>query len=372
MSLTAMRSAIPRLSTPALMWAWFGAVVVLAILAGAVSLGAARSSAEAARTIGRDAEPSVALGLDIAATLGATDAFALADSLTDNGGAVGTSAPFRKALLHIGDDSIEAARNITYGEDEAIPLRRLGRFVQMYEEAIVEARRTPAGNGWLLGRRLAWASRVARELAAPQARALADVNAARLNEIYDGYQGSATIQIVAVAVGYLLLLGGLVGLQLWLARRMRRLVNPLLVVASLVVVGGGVWVVSAIAAQRGDLRTAKADAYDSLSALFQAKSYAYALRADVSRWLVDPDDRVAAASAIAGDFAALARDDFRRADVRAAVTKRLNEALALETAGEREQAAAHTPDIGGLLGAELRTSPSASTNASRRAPASRC
>jgi hypothetical protein len=145
----------------------------------------------------------------------------------------------------------------------------------------------------------------------------------------------------------------LIGLEVWLAGRMRRILNPSLLAATLVAGIGAVWVVSAIAAQRAELRTAKSDAYDSLHALFQAESSAYALKADVSLWLLEPDGRPEASAAIDREFGALASVDLRRPEVSGPLARQLDEALVLENSHEPERSAARTPHIGGLLGKEL-------------------
>ena len=114
-------------TTPARLMQAVLAIVAMAMLAGGLALWAAASISEAARTIGKDAEPSVALALRMAATLGDMDAAALGDSLTDGGATTGTSRRFNDGVEQLSADLVEAARNVTYGEAEAAPLRELQR-----------------------------------------------------------------------------------------------------------------------------------------------------------------------------------------------------------------------------------------------------
>ena len=348
-----MTVARQRLSTPRLLVLCLIGIPVLAFLVGAFALSVAGSAGQAARTIGRDAEPSVALGLRIATTLGEMNSEALGDSLADGGKAAGTSARYRGGLARLGDDLVEASRNITYGEAEAGPLRALEAAVHMYAEAVVEARGTMSGSRWLFTQRMKWAERVSSDFAVPQALALVKANHDQLEKVYGDYRATAGFQILGVAATLGLLLAALVGVQFWLMRRTRRLLNPLLLASSLCVVIGGVWVVENITAQRADIRVAKSDAYDSLNPLFQAKSKVYALKADVALWLLDPETRAQSSAALKSDLAALTTAELGPTASAATPLTRLDQALALERQGRSEEAAAATPHIGGLLGKEL-------------------
>ena len=245
--------------------------LLLALLCGlaAASLsGAAASIGTTVRTIGADAEPSVALALRMTDTLATMDAAALGDALTDGGAAAGTSAAFRTATLSLATSLVEAARNITYGEAEAAPLRALTRWTLAYQEAVAEARTLGQGDAWVTIQRVRWASRVNRGFAAPEAGALAQVNADVLERQYAAYR-SGSLLLGAITVGsFMLLVLALGGVQLWLARRMRRVVNPGLAAATLIAGLAGAWFGIAVLTERADLSAAKADAYDSLHVLF--------------------------------------------------------------------------------------------------------
>jgi hypothetical protein len=87
------------------------------------------------------------------------------------------------------------------------------------------------------------------------------------------------------------LIGLLVGLQVFLTRRTRRLVNPALLGATLVallLVGRLVWILNA---ETSDLKVAKQDAFDSVHALWQARAIAYDANGDESLYLLPGFDR---------------------------------------------------------------------------------
>ena len=285
----AARIAPASLSTPAIIRRCMALLLVLAALALAGSLWASSAARDAAQTIGRDAEPSVALALRMAATLSDMDAAALADSLTDSGGATGTSLRFFESRDRLAHDLIEAARNVTYGEAEAGPLRALLRQVVLYQQAVTEARYIGAGDRYITLRRVQWASRVNRNFAIPEAQALAAANAQELERRYGIYRTGSLLHGLGAGVGgFALLTIALVLVQRWLTGRTRRILNPGLAGATLVTVAGGLWFAVAVLTTRNDLRIAKSDAYDSLHVLFEAKAAANSLRSSASLWLLDP------------------------------------------------------------------------------------
>ncbi len=329
------------------------AVVVLAVLAGGVVLWAAQSIGDAARTVGRDAEPSVALALGMTATLSDMNAAAIGDSLTDTGGATGTSRQFRDGTVRLSGDLVEAARSITYGEAEAAPLRALQQALAMYGEAVVESRYIGAGDAWITSRRVQWASRVNREFAAPAAQALADANARVLEDRYASYQGRWLPGAAGGFIALAALAAVLVLAQVWLARRTRRLVNPALAAATALCAMTALWFGSQALSAHGTIRTAKQDAYDSLHVLFEAKSAVSAMRADMSLWLLDPSVRAEAQQRIAAAEQSLIGEASHDPAAQRALTAALPAALAAEQAGDPGRARAQVPATGGLLGTEL-------------------
>ncbi len=340
-------------TTPGWLRRGAGVIVLLAALAAAASLWAGSRIGDAAQTIGRDAEPSVALALRMSATLGDLDAAALADALTDGGAAIGTSVQFADGLRALTADLVLAAQNITYGEAEAGPIRELQRALIAYEQAVVEARAAGQDDPWLMSHRLQWASRVDRDRAVPQAEALADVNADQLERRYASYRATSLIYGLAGFLAFGMLVAALLAMQIWLARRVRRVVNPLLAAATLAAGLGGLWFGATVLTERADLRAAKFDAYDSLHVLFEAKAAANRLRAEMSLWLLDPAARVNAQAGMDAAAHAMIGTDLGRPDLVQQLHAGLQAALALERQGRPDAALAAAPKPGGLLGAEL-------------------
>jgi hypothetical protein len=85
-----------------------------------------------------------------------------------------------------------------------------------------------------------------------------------------------------------LLIVVLIALQLHLATRFRRLVNPALAAATVLAVAFTAVAAARLGAESGQLRVAKQDAFDSVQALTLARAVSYDANADESRYLVDP------------------------------------------------------------------------------------
>jgi hypothetical protein len=122
----------------------------------------------------------------------------------------------------------------------------------------------------------------------PTVGSLTNVSNGELTATYQTGRDTSLGGAAAVAgVGALLVLA-LVVLQVFLARRYRRMVNPALAAATLLAV-----VFTAVAATRlsgtsDDLTVAKQSAFGSIIALTQARAVSYGANADESRYLVDP------------------------------------------------------------------------------------
>jgi hypothetical protein len=353
MSALTMVLARGAVTTPARLVRAMAGITLAALLAAAVTLWAAGSIGDAARTIGRDAEPSVALALRMAATLADMDAAALEDSLIDGGAATGTSARFRADMAALAADIVEAARNITYGDAEAGPLKELIASVVRYEEAVATARMVASGGAWFTTRRVQWASVVARDIAIPAAEALAAANAAELEQRYAEYRASSLTLGGAAFAAFAVLFAVLLGVQAWLAARMRRLINPPLAAATVLTAACGLWLGISVLTERADLRAAKADAYDSLHVLFEAKAATAAMRAAASLWLLDPATRADAQAHIAAAAHALIETDLADPGAARALLTALRRVLTLEMDGAAAEALAQAPHPGGLLGTEL-------------------
>jgi CHASE3 domain sensor protein len=122
----------------------------------------------------------------------------------------------------------------------------------------------------------------------PAAQGLIDRNSEILDRTYnDQRERILTVRTWLMTIG-LALLGALIVLQVYLARRYHRLINPALAVATVLAAGLAISGITLTSDGAEYLRVAKKDAFDSVLALNRARAISYDANADESRYLVDP------------------------------------------------------------------------------------
>jgi hypothetical protein len=118
-----------------------------------------------------------------------------------------------------------------------------------------------------------------------------DLDKANNDELEREYEhkgrDSAAARFFIALVG-LAALALLVWSQIFLSRRMRRTLNPALLVATLLTLGWTVYAFASMAREAHDLKVAKQDAFTSIHALWRARATAYAAHGSESRYLLDP------------------------------------------------------------------------------------
>ena len=339
-------------ATPGRIALCFAAVVLALLVALATNLQVAAGAGSAIRTIGTDAEPSVVLALRIGATVADMDAAAADDALGGGFPAAGTSRRWRDDKTVLDALLVQASRNITYAA-ETTALEGLLRWVGQYQGSLAEVRGAfEPGRPFVATQRLQWSHRVLAEFVQPEADALAAANRAPLESAYAEYMVSAILSGVAGVGSAVLAVVVLVAVQVFLWRRTRRLFSPALALATLVALALAAWLATAALREREDIRSAKADCYDSLDPLYAAKGVAAAANADLSYWLLDPATRAAQSAALDAHARALLGLDARNRAA-AQFLASLATAQQLERDGRAAAALASVPPVDGLLGKEL-------------------
>ena len=302
-------------------------VLVLAIVLGAHVHRAAM------RTVGLDAAPSIVAAQHIKAALADMDADEanemLARPLTADAATNGMAkrAPEADAAL------LEAAKNVTY-EAEKQPIETLqvtggiyNRLVEQTEDlhdaqpdAPVYVPSAEVVNGYRAD------AMIMDNALLPAADDLDAANNVELQQTYHQEAIDSALTTVFVVVAWLTVLGALVWLQMYLSRRTRRTVNPLLALATVLLLGLGVYALGGMLSEQHELKIAKEDSFESVHALWQARAIAYQLKGEESRYLLD--------TARAGDYARTFADDANRlAKLPAGMS--YEELVARESTGEK-------------------------------------
>jgi hypothetical protein len=241
----------------------------------------------AMQTVAVDAAPSIISAQNIKTAMADMDA-SLANELLGKPGEMAAEFKIyeqrrKEAATHL----IDAAKNITFeGERELIEGLQidLGTFEAKAQRARDLHERNDRGS--VDAYREAADVMDARLLY--HAGQLDEVNFSHLKGNYDDHAHTSNTS------GFLLMLMGaalvfvLIGVQRFLTQKMHRILNPLLVLTTLVAGGFVLYTLSVMGTERENLKIAREDAFISIHALLKARAVAYSAHAVESRYLLDP------------------------------------------------------------------------------------
>jgi hypothetical protein len=269
-----------------LRYGWY-ATWAISLLLIAISILGVRQQRQAIETVGKNAAPSIITAQQLRDSFADIDASLANELLLKPGEDRQALADFEINRKKIADRLVDAAKNITYPDEEKIikglQLNGSGYFLKLQEAR--DARRRNDAIGALNIYRSA-ASLVDRDIL-PKAEELDRVNSTELQTSYDSNSVTNGGIALLIAVVGLVQIGLLVWIQLFLYKRMRRVLNlPLLGASAISIVFLG-YALTALLGAADDLRVAKEDAFESMYTLRQARALSYMANADESRYLLD-------------------------------------------------------------------------------------
>ncbi len=255
-----------------------------------LSIVGVRSQRYALQTVGKDAAPSILTAQQLRDSFADLDASLANELLSKPGDNRQPLANFEINQKKIADRLVAAAKNITYPAEEQIvqTLQLKSSDYLLYLQSARDAHQRGDKIGALNIYRSA-ASLMDREIL-PQAEQLDRVNSQELESTYDrqSFSNGAIALIIAVIGLVQVILLAIV--QIFLYRRMRRVLNlPLLgamVISSILFIH----TMNSILSATSNLKVAKQDAFNSIHNLRQARALSYMANADESRYLLDTAD----------------------------------------------------------------------------------
>ncbi|MGC0155226.1 hypothetical protein ACPRNU_22430 [Chromobacterium vaccinii] len=262
------------------------AALALVLLAAVAGLGAWLSVRDVMQTVGRDAAPSIIAAQDIRTALADAHTQIVNVLLAGESDSGPSALAFRQSIAKANDHLVSAAQNITYGEEERLPILATMGHLAEYQRLIgrtLAQRGDPAA--------LLQADALMRERILPQARQLDQTNEKHLNQAYADERRLARgwTYLFVATTGLLALL--LLETQLFLARRFRRRLSPVLLAGLLAMLTAAGGFLSCGAEIGHQMKVAKEDAFDSVYLLAQSKAWAYLANAQQSIYLLLPPGR---------------------------------------------------------------------------------
>jgi hypothetical protein len=256
-------------------------VIIAALFYAALSLSFYSYLEKAAHSIGHETEPSIIAAQNVRGLLG--DAHAnLADAFLLKEPQDGDHwRAYRDDMADVHDVLLDASQNITFGESERGPILTIMQDVGAYERLVGEA--IDQGDGASLDE----ADALMRDKLLPAAVALDEANFGPLTRTWEDFTAHATSEIVIILLGSVTLLGILVFAQVFMFRKTRRILNPGLLLASVVFILSTVFLAFSCVHIRNTMRVAKEDAFDSIHYLWQTRAEAYAANVETSFLLLE-------------------------------------------------------------------------------------
>ena len=187
--------------------------------------------------------------------------------------------------------TVSEADNSAAEQELSLVLDRIGQYEALAADALLASQQAHSAGGRPPAAAVGYLRQATDLMQAsilPSVESLAEVGASRLDGAYQRGRTAALTGIVWAIVAGLLLTATLITLQLYLAARFRRLLNPALATATALALVFAAVTAGRLGAESGQLKVAKQDAFGSIQALGLTRAVSYDANADESRYLADP------------------------------------------------------------------------------------
>ncbi|HXA46738.1 MAG TPA: hypothetical protein VNW52_03835 [Burkholderiaceae bacterium] len=297
---------------PRQLWVRQAIIVSIALLVAFVGLKTYWAYANVVQTIGKDSVPSIVAAEKIRTQLADAHTNIVNAFLTKEQDDSGPSRQaYNKSIASAYDSLVEAAQNITYGDDERRPILAVLTQLSDYERMIGKAEEarahesnrvdaTDAGDAQLIGR----ADSLMREHILPSVVALDQANFKHLDAAFTEGRKTARQWLVGFIALALVLGAVMLETQLKLYASFRRIVNPPMAIGLTVFAVSLLMFCVYAANTLSEIRLAKEDAFDSVHALSKTKAIAYTANAQESVYLLQRDKSAKALQTIGFNDAA--------------------------------------------------------------------
>lgn len=287
-ALTVSNKISEKLTTPQIlkrgMYATWGASLLLLV----ATITGVQGQRQAIKTVGKDATPSIITAQRLKDAMAGMDANAASELLVPSGQNPDAVKGYEERRQKAAERLVAAAENITFDKKERDPINKMQLGIGEYIAKIQQARDAHArgdAKATLLAYRAA--AEIMDNRLIPAADALDKANFDELERSYAQQRTASSGALLFILFFGLLTLGVLVALQVFLSRRMRRTLNPMLLGASAIAFLFLGYTTMAFLSAKNHLKVAKEEAFTSMHALRQARALVYAGNSDESRYLLD-------------------------------------------------------------------------------------
>lgn len=271
-------------TTPGLLKLAFSCICFASFLLWIISYLSISQVRYTVKTIGKDAVPSIIAAQKIRASLVDMDANA-ANAFIGNSNSIKTALEqYEKDRKIVTDSLVSAAQNITYGDEERKPILAMVDRLQIYVGMVETARLKGSPEGISI---LRTASSLMHSVLLPSAEALDKANFKYLDDAYSKSRAAYSLINLAILFAAAMLFVVLIGTQVFLYKRMHRILNIPLVIATILLIAFTGYLNNTLSNESAYLKNAKENAFDSIHALWKARAVAYDANGDESLYLLE-------------------------------------------------------------------------------------
>ena len=268
-------------TTPGRMQAFAAAIALFSFLLWLLVYSGLSAAKQTMQSIGKDSAPSIIAAEQINAALADMDANAANGFFTR--GQQGALKQYEDDRKQANDALITAAQNITFGDEERVPIIAITDGLQKYVGLVEQARQLgdPAGLT-----KLASASELMRNTLLPAAETLDGANFSHLQKSYDAGQKTLVTYQGLMLLGGGALIAVLIAAQFYVMQKTRRLINLPMAGATLVTALFVFVMFGVLTTEKARIRAAKEDGFDSIRTLYKARAVAFDANGDESFYLL--------------------------------------------------------------------------------------
>lgn len=277
-----------KFTTPRLLQAGLYLTGASSLLLLIAIISAVQGQRQAIKTVGEDATPSIVTAQRLKDAFAGMDAYVANELLLPPGQNQDVVKGYEERYTRATERLVIAAENISFGDKERKTIQKMQLGFGNYIAKIQQARDFHARgdiNGMLIAFRAS--AEIMDKTLLPAADELDQINFQVLNQIYTDQRVAASNSLLLIVISGAMLVIVLVRMQIFLSIRMRRIFNPLLLVATAIALLLLTYTTTTLQSAAENLRIAKQEAFDSMHALRQARAAGYIANAAKIRYLLD-------------------------------------------------------------------------------------
>jgi hypothetical protein len=274
------------------------ASILAVILVAIIGLITYASINDTVTVAGKSAAPSIVAADHLQALAASADANALNGVVTHSAPDQYAWSQYRKDMTAAYDELTTASQYTTYGFAQVGPIQTMESSLSKYDNTMGQLQVQTGAN--LSSNPIAGHTLLTQTIL-PARLALAQTDYAHLNQQYVAHRNTIGFQMALVWIAFLVLLGVLVGTQVYLYRRTHRIINLGYSIATVITLVCMIFTLSALSVGESQLVAAKQQSFDTLNTLWTVRATAFLMNADESLYLLDAQNPQTLA-AVENDF----------------------------------------------------------------------